>query len=207
MCAGTWGAVVFLDTCVILCTVFSTENITLSLSQVSPSDEGVYDCNIFLKKAREHELVYTEQLVLSIWANYTKPQIFFRSFDAVHTAVCSSNGGFPMGDVKWILSSNNLDIRNMTETLAEKNPKSMLYNISGRLTLPPSATGSIYCCVEATDQRVCSDETELPQTEKPRNGKGETRRNTVLICLSLMIALAISMLQLAGAHVYTGRAQ
>ncbi|XP_075704680.1 T-lymphocyte activation antigen CD80-like, partial [Rhinoderma darwinii] len=235
MCGGTRGVVVLLDTCVILCTVFTTgaaqqrqvqvqvghsvnmqcvvpvpnitqwgtlrlflqrrvpnsdpqvvfsfsngqeqpdhqnwsyknrcrlskDNLTLSLSHISPSDEGEYDCTVFLLKSRGYELEYKGHLLLSIWADYSRPQLslFPGRAGAVHTAVCSSNGGYPKGDVEWIINPDHLNIRNTTKTLAVSTPQTLLYNVSGRLTVPESAMGSIYCCVVAAGRTVCSDKT------------------------------------------------
>lgn len=48
------------------CRLFK-DNLTVSLSHVSPSDQGEYDCKIFLWGPRGHQLEYTGQLLLSIW--------------------------------------------------------------------------------------------------------------------------------------------
>ncbi|CAN2387801.1 hypothetical protein PRIEUP_LOCUS12120 [Pristimantis euphronides] len=178
------------------------DNLTLSLSQVSISDKGEYDCKIFLLKPRGYELEYTGNLFLSVWANYSTPQVLFSSNSGtVHTAVCSSNGGYPRGYVEWNISS---DIGNMTETRADSNPQTQLYNVSGCMTLPLSATGSICCCVVAASRRVCSDITGIPQPRISAAGRGGTRANTAIICLSIMMSLTLCMLQQAGVHVYTG---
>ncbi|XP_040277659.1 T-lymphocyte activation antigen CD80 isoform X1 [Bufo bufo] len=275
-----WGAVVFLDTCVILCTVFSTAgatqqrqvqaqvghsvkmqcvvpvpnitqwgtfrlflqkrlpfsnpkvvfsfangqeqpdhqdwayknrcrlskgNLSLTLSHISPSDEGEYDCTVFLPKRWGYQLEYTGQLRLSTWADYSRPQIsLFEGRDgALHTAVCSSNGGYPRGDVEWFVNPGNQDLRNKTETWADSDPRTLLYNVSGRLTLPKSATGSIHCCVVGGHKTVCGDKRGL-SSELSGAGRGEPRRSTALICLALMMSLTLHTLQQVGAQVHAG---
>ncbi|XP_056408581.1 T-lymphocyte activation antigen CD86 [Hyla sarda] len=178
------------------------DNLTLTLSDIRTSDQGEYDCKVFLLRSRGYELEHTGQLILSIWADYSRPQISLFRGGAGYTAVCSSNGGYPQGEVKWTISPNNLDLSNRTQTRADCDPLTLLYNISGHLTLPSSTTGSIYCCVVAEGRRVCSEDTDLPLPETSRAGSRESRRSTVLICLGLMMSLTLFTLQHVGVHVY-----
>ncbi|XP_075193888.1 T-lymphocyte activation antigen CD80, partial [Anomaloglossus baeobatrachus] len=137
------------------------DNLTLTLSHISPRDAGEYDCNVFLLKSKGYELEYTGRLLLSTWADYSRPQISVFIERAIHTAVCSSSGGYPRGTVEWITSSE-LELRNVSQTRADSDPQTLLYNVSGRLTLPQAAPGSVSCCVVAAGRRVCSQKIAPP---------------------------------------------
>lgn len=189
------------------CRLFK-DNLTVSLSHISPSDQGEYDCKIFLWGPGGHQLEYTGQLLLSIWADYSRPQISLVGGrdGVVHTAVCSSIGGYPRGDIEWISNSNTLDLRNKTKTWADYNPQTLLYNVSGHLTLPPSVMGPICCCVVAAGRKVCSDNAGLPDREISGAGGQETRESPVLICLSLMMSLTLHLMDRAAIRVPAGGA-
>ncbi|KAM3936007.1 T-lymphocyte activation antigen CD80 [Leptodactylus fuscus] len=167
------------------CRLFK-DNLTLSLSPVSLSDEGEYDCNVFLLKGRGYELEYTGQILLTIWADYSKPQLSFFEDMGSPTAVCSSNGGYPRADIEWNISYDHYNIKNMTETWAEPDPQTQLYNVSAQLTLPLSERGSISCCVVAAGPALCSDTAGLPGS-----GFREHKGSFFLVCLSLMMSLTL----------------
>ncbi|XP_077149686.1 T-lymphocyte activation antigen CD80 [Ranitomeya variabilis] len=175
------------------------DNLTLSLSHISLHDEGEYDCNVFLKKSWGYDLEYKGRLVLSISADYSRPQISVFREGAVRSAVCSSSGGYPRGDVEWIITPK-LEFRNMTETWTDSDPQTLLYNVSGRLTLPQSATGSISCCVVTEGRKVCSGKTGEIHSGISGSGSRKSRESTVL--LSLMMPLVLLSLQCAGARVW-----
>ncbi|XP_073407173.1 T-lymphocyte activation antigen CD80 [Dendrobates tinctorius] len=175
------------------------DNLTLSLSHVSLRDQGEYDCKVFLKKSWGYELEYKGRLVLSIWADYSRPQISVFREGTVRSAVCSSTGGYPRGDVEWIINPK-LDLRNLTETWDDSDPQTLLYNVSGRLTLPQSATGSISCCVVTARRKVCSDKTGHIHSEISGSERQKSGESTVL--LSLMMPLILLSLQYAGARVW-----
>ncbi|XP_069801213.1 ICOS ligand-like [Dendropsophus ebraccatus] len=182
------------------CRLFK-DNLTLSLSNIQPSDQGRYDCKIFLLKSQGHKLEYTGQLLLSTWAEYSRPQIALvaGSSGVARTAVCSSDGGYPRGDVEWTINPDNPGLRNSTQTWADCDPQTRLYNVSAQLSLPSPTGGSIYCCVVAADRRVCSDTTEVSGA-----GSQETSRSLILLCLILMTSLTLYLLQPAGIHVHGG---
>ncbi|XP_073524899.1 T-lymphocyte activation antigen CD80 [Phyllobates terribilis] len=175
------------------------DNLTLSLSHISLRDEGEYDCRVFLKKSWGYELEYQGRVVLSIWADYSRPQISVFRERAARSAVCSSSGGYPRGDVEWIITPN-LELRNMTETWADSDPQTLLYNVSGRLTLPHSATGYISCCVVTEARKVCSDKTGQIHSGISGSGRRKSRQSSVL--LSLLMPLILLSLQCAGVRVW-----
>ncbi|XP_075053637.1 T-lymphocyte activation antigen CD80-like isoform X2 [Mixophyes fleayi] len=164
-------------------------NITLSLTHISPWDEGEYDCHVFLLKKLSHELEYSGHLLLSVWAEYSQPQItVFSSNMTEQHVICSSQGGYPKGYFEWKSSPNVTDTKK--ETLAEHHPQTQLYNISGRLTLNSGSWVSVSCCVVTRERTVCSESLIIPTPGKSRAGRPRGAEGpTTVLCLILLLSL------------------
>ncbi|XP_063806643.1 T-lymphocyte activation antigen CD80-like [Pseudophryne corroboree] len=166
------------------------DNLTLSLSHVSRWDEGQYDCHIFLLNDHEYELEDSGQVLLSIWAEFSQPQITVRSGEmgTENTARCSSQGGYPKGYIHWKSSPHVADSRN--ETWTEQHPQTQLYNISGGLALNTTSGVSVSCCVVAGERRVCSKSIRMSPHERSRAGRQRWAEGmTALLCLTILLSL------------------
>ncbi|XP_077335582.1 T-lymphocyte activation antigen CD80 [Lithobates pipiens] len=164
------------------------QNLTLSLSDVSPEDEGQYECKIFTPTKSGSQLTYEGHLTLYVWANYQQPQISLARNGSGEDAAltCSAQGGYPMGYIEWKLPPTVADVGNISEIWAERHPHTQLYKVSGRLNTSSSLEGSASCCVVTSEAELCSDSVELTA---PSGGRGQ--REGVPVCMILLLSVLV----------------
>ncbi|XP_068122535.1 T-lymphocyte activation antigen CD80 [Hyperolius riggenbachi] len=166
-------------------TRLTRDNLTLTLMQVSPQDEGRYDCRIFTLMRSGYELTHQGQQLLSVWAAYEPPQISLSSF-----ASCSAGAGYPSGHIKWKFPLAGPDISRIGEIHTEQDPQTLLYNISGWLNTSELG-GAISCCVTTPKSEVCSDQMSL--TPRGRSGTRGRGGEMMLVCIIQLLTLAVRM--------------
>ncbi|XP_028420279.1 butyrophilin subfamily 2 member A1-like [Perca flavescens] len=118
-------------------------NISLKLSNVQPSDQGTYKCDIpLLNKHSSVKLVVVSGVVLS------SPVISLAGIDEATRGVvlqCESEGCYPEPEVLWLDGEGNLLPAGPPETV--RGPDD-LYTVSSRVTVEKRHSNSFTCRVQ-----------------------------------------------------------
>ncbi|KAG2462328.1 CD276 protein, partial [Polypterus senegalus] len=124
-------------------------NLSLRLSSVSVTDEGVYACNYH--RAGESISKQLSQECLQIAGRYSVPVVqgpaspVFKDSEVSFT--CKSTGGFPEPKVQWSVNKELLQNSGQVSTTLSKDSRG-LYNVTSVLTVNVTGDVSVTCTVE-----------------------------------------------------------
>ncbi|XP_048837734.1 T-lymphocyte activation antigen CD80 isoform X2 [Brienomyrus brachyistius] len=130
----------------------SSENRHVILRDLSPADEGVYDCIV---RTKIDSLTSRIKYRLTITANYSQPQVMEIHNDSRCIITCSSSGGYPLAKMVMVL------VPDLYQPVMDKHirdPDTELFSVFGSITLNISQPLSVTCTMgnrSSAPQDVC----------------------------------------------------
>ncbi|XP_039595275.1 CD276 antigen-like [Polypterus senegalus] len=170
-------------------------NLSLRLSSVSVTDEGVYACNYH--RAGESISKQLSQECLQIAGRYSVPVVqgpaspVFKDSEVSFT--CKSTGGFPEPKVQWSVNKELLQNSGQVSTTLSKDSRG-LYNVTSVLTVNVTGDVSVTCTVEndrLREKRTSAEIQYLIKAEKESNGVNRGTKVMILVLVAVLVGLLI----------------
>lgn len=121
----------------------SNMNVSLLIKNTTLSHDGIYTCDVVASGGDAP----TAKLDVTVKSNYSKPMIDSNpekiSPDKDFTLTCKSHGGFPEGDIKWMV--NDVAWMKKPELKIEQTP-SGLYDMTSTLHFSPDSPFTKFAC-------------------------------------------------------------
>ncbi|XP_078246636.1 ICOS ligand isoform X2 [Pogona vitticeps] len=151
-------------------TLFNNETFSLEIWNVTPGDEGTYECVVQRNKTMEFELDHKASTALKVAANYSKPTITRLGNEMTFT--CNSSHGFPEPKLHWTIPMDN-SLYNITEQPATSEPDGT-FSISSTIKIKSASNIKLECTIE--NVRLLQSITTIFET----NSSGGSGNNSAL---------------------------
>ncbi|XP_026994608.1 T-lymphocyte activation antigen CD80 isoform X3 [Tachysurus fulvidraco] len=132
-------------------TIVNRSQISMELLNLTPDDEGDYECIPWTINAEEKNKT---KFHLTVTANYSVPNITVQGcgiYPGAHNCVitCSSSGGFPKSNVTWNVARGNMRslLREEGELVLKQDKYLKVWNVSQFVGLNCSRLLNISCSV------------------------------------------------------------
>ncbi|XP_055735568.1 T-lymphocyte activation antigen CD80-like [Salvelinus fontinalis] len=139
------------------------KQLTMTLSSLLPSDEGLYECHIQYQNKKKQE-----NIQLNVTANYSIPIVTVACDNVSCLGTCSSDSGYPLRDIEWSLNPPlNQSQWRVVNSSEVRDPASMLFSVFSSISVNCSSglRLNLSCAVRGAlsqEHTVC-----WPQTGSP----------------------------------------
>lgn len=161
----------------------SNTNVSLLITNTEMTNAGKYKCTVITDRGFS-----TGSTNLRVTAKYNQPVIRKIDSSGENGYVCHSDGGYPQGQLRWIV--NNERWQQIIETNASKSQNG-LYNLSSKLTLTKDSRFSKFTCEVINGSGVKENEATHEILDQEKIGSDRQRSPAEIVAPLVVIGSLI----------------